>query len=354
MPTFAELAEKLDSEDMLGWLRCFSDDVRRGESRTRDYLAEATWLERGWSGIVCLGMGGSGSGGDHLAQLAIEEGTLPVVSLHDMMIPKWVDNNWLTIATSHSGMTQETIDATQQVIERDLPIIAITSGGALQAMLNDVEKHLIIPIEGGRPPRTCFGEILAAMVTIGRHTGILGDDSSTTEVRHAWLSQEMDDHDIVNNGRNDVASLARTIAGAPIATLASTSLAPSAYRFRCQVNENAGTFVRNTVLPEAHHNEIVAWGEGNEDIPQQAVLFFEQLGQSEVMQRRIDWTIERGIQSPCMWRLLLEGETLYDRYLHGAIISDWLSFAIALLRGKDPSAIDPILELKAYLGSDVP
>ena len=98
----------------------------------------------------------------------------------------------------------------------------------------------------------------------------------------------------------------------------------------------------------------MAWGEGNEDIPQQAVLFFEQLGQSEMMQRRLDWTIESGIQSPCMWRLLLEGETLYDRYLHGAIISDWLSFAIALLRGKDPSAIDPILELKAYLNSDIP
>ena len=57
MPTFAELADKLDSEDMLQWLRCFSDDVMRGERRTQNHLAEATWLDREWNGVVCLGMG---------------------------------------------------------------------------------------------------------------------------------------------------------------------------------------------------------------------------------------------------------------------------------------------------------
>jgi len=354
MPTFTELAKNLDSEDMLQWLRHFPEDVKRGEQRTRDNLADATWLNKKWRGLVCLGMGGSGSGGDHLAQLAIEEGNLPVISLHDMRIPEWIDDDWLIVARSHSGMTQEVIDATQQVIERKLPIIAITSGGTLESMLKGVTQHQIIPIEGSRPPRTCFGEILACMVTLGRHTGVLGDDSTTSEERRVWLSQEMEKHDLVKNGRNDVASLARTIAGAPIATLAPTSLAPTAYRFRCQVNENAGTFVRNAVLPEAHHNEIVAWGEVNDDVPQQAVLFFEQTELSTVMQQRMSWTIEKGVRTPCMWRLLLEGNTQYDRYLHGAIISDWLSFAIALLRGKDPSAIDPILELKAYLNSEIP
>ena len=353
MATFDELTEKLDSEDMLQWLRHFPEDVQRGEERTQNLLAETDWLDRNWSGIVCLGMGGSGSGGDHLAQLAVEEGRLPVVSQHDMIVPEWVNDRWLILVTSHSGMTHEIIDATQQAMTRNLPIIAITSGGKLESMLDGFFKHLIIPIEGGRPPRTCFGEIFAVMVAIARYAGVLEEDLWNSNARRAWLTQEVTNHDLVKHSRNDVASLARTIAGAPIATLASTTLAPTAYRFRCQVNENAGTFVRNSVLPEAHHNEIVAWGEVNDDVPQQAVLFFEQAEHRSEMQRRLDWTVEHGIQSPCMWRLVLEGDSLYDRYLHGAIISDWLSFAIALLRGKDPSSIEPILKLKAYLNSEI-
>ena len=66
------LAAALDKEDMIGFTRSFVDDIRNGrELVNRELLPWLDELDTGWSGVLCLGMGGSAAGGDFLSALSL-------------------------------------------------------------------------------------------------------------------------------------------------------------------------------------------------------------------------------------------------------------------------------------------
>ena len=78
-PTLIDLAERFDSEGMVGFTRSFHRDLRDGFSSVS--VERYPWLEdlrkAPWSGVLCLGMGGSAAGGDFLAALTAQNGGCP-------------------------------------------------------------------------------------------------------------------------------------------------------------------------------------------------------------------------------------------------------------------------------------
>jgi glucose/mannose-6-phosphate isomerase len=113
------------------------------------------------------------------------------------------------------------------------------------------------------------------------------------------------------------------------------------------LNENGGVFARSHVIPEMNHNEIVAWGEENA-AENQSLLLFSWDGSHERNEIRLDWFLENITIEPT-WGLLCEGDSQLEALLYAVIMMDWLSCAVALLRGKDPTAIGPIVGLKDHL-----
>ena len=63
---------------------------------------------------------------------------------------------------------------------------------------------------------------------------------------------------------------------------------------------------------------------------------------------RLDWFLENISIEPT-WGLICEGESHLESLLYAVVLMDWLSCAVALLRGKDPTAIGPIVGLKQHL-----
>ena len=73
------LAAALDKQDMIKFTRSFVQDIRVGrESVNRELLPWLDELDTGWTGVLCLGMGGSAAGGDFLSVLCDESGAVPV------------------------------------------------------------------------------------------------------------------------------------------------------------------------------------------------------------------------------------------------------------------------------------
>ena len=52
-----ELAKELDTRDMVGYTRKFIDDFEQAITKNIDID-----VDKDWSGVLCLGMGGSGAG----------------------------------------------------------------------------------------------------------------------------------------------------------------------------------------------------------------------------------------------------------------------------------------------------
>jgi hypothetical protein len=168
------------------------------------------------------------------------------------------------------------------------------------------------------------------------------------------LQEAVEDSDIIAHPEGDVASLALNMIENPIAILGPRELLPAINRFKNQLNENSARFARIGVFPEMNHNESVAWGGvGNDQDPEssnQALALLSWDGMHNRVEQRMDWFVSN-CPTDLAWRIHGDGESLLECLLHLCIMMDWLSIALGLLHGKNPSAIDPIISLKEYLSN---
>ena len=349
------LIKDLDSEDMLTHLRNFPRDLENWLIR-KNY-DEYTWTEnivsKAWKGIICIGMGGSAAGGMFLSSLSNNEGTHPVYVWNNYGLPKWWDPEWLVIAVSYSGNTEETLDGVEKAVSNGGTVVAITSGGMLTGLCELNENAYLIHLKSGQPPRSAFGKIFGSMLGFCWHLGLLKKPEKSELVSMVErIGYWVQDCDFWENESNDVIILASEIEDKIISIISGPEIQPVSYRMKCQFNENSARFARVGIIPEMNHNEIVSWGGLNHNadvnVNEQSVLILNWDGEKGSNKKRINWFVNN-LRSDSAWSLKGEGESLLEVMLHHCVLMDWLSCAIGFLNGKDPSAIEPILELKKYL-----
>jgi len=356
-PSLVELAEELDNGGMIGYTRAFVQDFRQGLNHVS--LERFDWMNqlanKKWAGILCLGMGGSAAGGEFLSALASFQGTIPVQVQRDYTLPAWWNPTWLIVATSHSGNTEETLEATETGLKSGATVVVISTGGILAGLPELYTNCYLVPSIGGQPPRSAFGHIFSRQLGLLRHLGVLPmPHDGADEAMLQRLQKAMDGFDLLNDPEGDIAQLAMCMVERPIALLGPTELTPVLNRFKNQLNENAARFARVGIVPEMNHNESVAWGGVGDDRDASGIdhvlLLLTWKGMHNRVQRRMDWMIAHAA-TDYAWKIEGEGATLLESMLHLCILTDWISLALSFLHGKDPASIGPISALKDHLNS---
>jgi glucose/mannose-6-phosphate isomerase len=355
--TLVDLAHKFDTNKMIGYTQSFVDDLRKGfafvQQSNDDWYA--LLAEQHWNAVLCLGMGGSASSGDFLSALADHEGTVPIRVHRDYDVPSWWNDKTLVIATSHSGTTEETVLATEQILKRGGVVIVIASGGELAAFSELYSTCFLVPTVGGQPPRTAFGHIFSRQYACLQRLGLL-KKKSVQEINEIFdrLAIVSQNFDFTLDPEGDIAQLAAAMTTRPISILGPTECGPAVLRFKNQLNENSARFAKIALLPEMNHNEIVAWGgvgeHGDPSSESQVLLVLSWEGMHPRVLQRMDWLIAHS-PTEFAWRIRGEGQSLFESLLYHCIIMDWLSIALSLLHGKNPNTIQPIMSLKEYLNS---
>ncbi len=336
-----KIADELDSQDMIGFTRNFIDDFETSISRVIDIDSD-----HDWAGVLCLGMGGSGAGGMFLSTLADNSGGLPFVVWRDYGLPSWWGPEWLVIATSYSGNTEETISGVREVLDSGGTVIGISSGGEMKEILSNSDGSLFVSVPGGQMPRSAFGHLFGTQLSVCWSLGIMekpsGKEINDMIQRLRSSSIEFD----ISGGNGLVVTMAESMLDNQIGIIAPTMLISAARRFANQLNENSDVFARPSELPEMNHNEIVAWASTNDS--QHSIIYFSCEGIHPRVSSRMNWMLEN-IENHNSWIIDCEGESLLERLLYASHISDWISIALALLRGVDPSEMASIDELKSYI-----
>lgn len=356
-PSLVELADALDNEGMIGYTRAFVQDFRQGLNHVS--LERFDWMNqlanKKWAGILCLGMGGSAAGGEFLSALTSFQGTIPVQVQRDYTLPAWWNPTWLIVATSHSGNTEETLEATETGLKSGATVVVISTGGILAGLPELYTNCYLVPSIGGQPPRSAFGHIFSRQLGLLRHLEVLPmPHDGADEAMLQRLQKAMDGFDLLNDPEGDIAQLAMCMVERPIALLGPTELTPVLNRFKNQLNENAARFARVGIVPEMNHNESVAWGGVGDDRDASGIdhvlLLLTWKGMHNRVQRRMDWMIAHAA-TDYAWKIEGEGATLLESMLHLCILTDWISLALSFLHGKDPASIGPISALKDHLNS---
>ncbi len=299
--------------------------------------------------IVC-GMGGSAVGSDLAAAALGSRLNKPLHVVRGYDLPSWVTSESAVLISSYSGGTEETLSCYEQATARGCKVFVTSSGGRVSELAHAAGQP-VIGLPGIFQPRAAVAYGVVATVEVAIAVGIVDSDARSELAASAATLRES-----VASWGPDAAGdalpkrLAREAYGRVAVIYGAGLTAPIAYRWRCQINENAKVPAADYVLPEANHNEICAW-DGAEEIVEQTAWFLRDRDQNERERRRIELTAEiasaHGAKAEVIDTI---GTSRFDRLFAAIMLGDLMSLYLAVLRGVDPSPVPVIEGLKDSLG----
>ncbi|MEA2159102.1 MAG: glucose/mannose-6-phosphate isomerase [Solirubrobacteraceae bacterium] len=337
LDTSAQMEDILGMPDQLRdalW-RVESADLRSGEST---------------DGLVVAGMGGSSIGGA-LARAALgDRASRPIVLARGYALPAWTTPDTTVLCASYSGNTEETLGVYEAAGALGAPRIVATTGGKLAELARE-DGVPVIPLPGGFQPRAAVAYSLVVALEVA---GLCGAGESLhaeidVAAAHAerlvaeWAPEAADDC-LPKRLARGLHGTVPQISGAGLTT-------PIAYRWKCQINENAKTPCFASELPELDHNELAGW-EATADLARFSAVFLDDSDLHPRIRQRIELT--RGIiaqSGATTYRIDTIGETRTERLISQVLLGDLVSLYLAVLRGVDPSPVKVLEQLKEALAS---
>ena len=358
----ARVAE-LDVSDMLGAMAGLAAQVRDGYAAARRTLSKTALADGGAggaapalparpTGVAALGMGGSAIGAD-LVVAASAHLSVPSVVVRGYDLPAWVGPDWLVVAVSYSGETEETLAATSAALGRGCAPLCVASGGRLAALA--AERRLpTIAVPPGLQPRAALGRLAMPLLAALERTGLVsGCEEDVAEVSGVLDEAAAGYAADVTDELNPAKAVARRLQGRVALVYGAGPTAPVARRWKTQINENAKAPAFFAELPELDHNEVESWGAGGRLSQSSHVVLLEDVQASERIRRRFAVTADeiagRGLS---VERLETRGVSPLARVFSLVALGDHASLYLAVLEGIDPTPVDAIQRLKRRLAGE--
>ena len=289
--------------------------------------------------VIVSGMGGSGIGGNIASALCHQGNSLQITPWKNYGLPAWTKNKDCVICISYSGNTAETLSVAKEAIRLGCKLEVITTGGKLEKLASE-NNCSITKVEKGHQPRAALPLLLTPLLY---KLGIPNLDNQIEEVRRLPIREER------------AQEISEKLRGRIPCIYASGVMTPVAYRWRCQIEENAKQLAFHHEIPEMNHNEIVGWENPPEDF---AVVLIRDNQEAEIVGKRFNATKKVAWESRSEYNLawnievvevLAEGESLLARMMSGVLLGDLVSLKLAEMNGVDPTPVTVIKNLKTEL-----
>jgi glucose/mannose-6-phosphate isomerase len=367
----ARQLESGDPADMLPAIASGAAQVREAAVFAREAGVSALADDGRPRAVVVCGMGGSGIAGDVLAAVAGPGCPVPVLTHRGYGLPAWVGAADLVIAVSCSGSTEETLSATEEAVRRGCRLLVVGAVDSPLEALGARGRAVFVPVSQGRQPRATVWALSTPLVVAADALGLLtaGEDvveATASRLEDVALRCRPDADHFVNPAKLLALELTGTL---PMIWGTSPLAGTAAYRLACQLNENAKMPAVWGVLPEANHNQVVAFdgafaagGSSLEDLFRdrtddeptgqtrlRLVLLRDADEHPQVVRRTAvsqQLADERGIG---VSTVTAEGTSSFERLAFLVALGDWASAYLALLEGRDPTPVEAITALKARI-----
>ena len=299
--------------------------------------------------IVVAGMGGSAIGADLLAVYCASLSPMPVSVHRDYGLPLFARGaDTLVICSSHSGNTEETLDAFEAARKADCRIIVVCTGGELarRAKENDIP---VWTFEHAGQPRAAVGFSFGLLLAMFQRLDFIPDQKDSMEDALASMkrSQKYLRADIPAV-KNPAKRYAGQLMGRWVTIMGSGLLTAVARRWKTQINEIAKAGANFEFLPEADHNTLAGTMNPEEVLnPHTMTLFLRAPSDHPRNRLRSDLTrkafmlegmntdyVDARGNTPLahMWTLILFG--------------DYMAYYLAMGYGVDPTPIKALVDFK--------
>lgn len=300
--------------------------------------------------VVILGMGGSAIGGDLLSGLAALESKIPISVCRDYTLPKFVDAKTLVLASSYSGMTEETLSAFEQALATPAKKLVVTTGGKLK-FIAEQNNIPVFTINYVSPPRAALAHSFFPLLGICQKLGIVSDKSKdVAEMTRVLKDLQATIDEACPHKLNRAKQLATKLHQHLAVIYGAGFLSPVALRWKTQINENSKAWAYHEILPELNHNAVVGYEFPAELAQRLFVVFLRSPDLHHRTLLRYKLTAEMLSQRKVNHETVdTRGESALSQMMSLVLLGDWVSYYLALLNETDPYPVKIIDFLKKRL-----
>ena len=216
--------------------------------------------------IVVAGMGGSGLAGEILGAVAGLTSPVQVVTSQAGRLPGWVGAADTVIAVSSSGTTGETLAAAAEAARRGCRLAAVGAKDSPLQHIAEQARAPFVPVVPDGPdrsmlPRCMLWGLAVPLLVMAERLGVVRIGPEAYELAASRLEEvshqcRQASESFVNPGKSLALDLVGTL---PVVWGTSVLSGVAARRFASQLSENAKYPAMAGLLPEAAHNQIVAF-----------------------------------------------------------------------------------------------
>jgi len=323
------------------------------QCRTAWLKAQEFQLPKGYANIdkvVVLGMGGSAIGGSLLRNLASRL-TKPVIFVtRDYDLPAFIDDRTLVIASSYSGNTEETLSAFSQAVKSKCKKLAMTTGGKLKALAEDVNAPVFL-IDLASQPRAALGYSFIPLIAFLQKLGFLNDKTAEVEAMIQDLERLLEElHETVPTKSNPAKQLSAKLQGKIAVIYGAGILSAVARRWKTQINENSKAWAFYETFPELNHNAVAGYQFPSELASKMYVVLLRCPSLHSRTLIRYQVTSELLKQKNISHEVIdSQSKGELSQMMSLIYLGDWVSYYLAILNDTDPTPVKVIEQLKKRL-----
>ena len=299
--------------------------------------------------VVIAGMGGSAIGADLLATYCASLAPIPVFVHRNYGLSRFARGpETLVICSSHSGNTEETLDAFEAARTADCRVITISTGGELARRAREHDLPLWTFEHSGQP-RAAVGFSFGLLLAMFQRLGFIPDQKETLEDALASMkrSQQRIKADIPTV-KNPAKRYAGQLMGRWVTIVASDLMTAVARRWKGQINEIAKAGASFEFLPEADHNTLAGTMHPQEVLnPHTMTLFLRAPSDHPRNRLRSDLTRKafmlEGMNTD---HVDARGNTSLAHMWTMVLFGDYVAYYLAMGYGVDPTPVQALVEFK--------
>lgn len=341
--------KELDPEDMLAHIDGLPGQLQSAWDLGQKLPLEITGKIKQ---VVIAGMGGSAIGADLVSAAVTDTCPIPIFVHRDYGLPAFAKGTeTLVICSSHSGNTEETLDAFETAVENGCRVLAIATGGKLVEKAQE-SGFPAWEFEHNGQPRAAvgfsFGLILGALSRLGLIPDANEDVTGAVKAMKTQAAALVADSPI---SKNPAKRMAGQLMGRWVTVFGAGALAPVARRWKGQINEVAKAVANFEFIPEADHNTLAGVLYPSEVVPPHVISLFLRAPSDHPRNRlRLDMTRQtymlEGLNAD---GYKAKGDSVIAQIWTALHFGDYVAYYLAMAYGVDPTPVAALVSLKAAL-----
>jgi len=305
-----------------------------------------------WTGfrqVVIAGMGGSAIGADLLASYSASLAPIPVSVHRDYGLPLFARGaETLVICSSHSGNTEETLEAFEAARKAGCRIITVCTGGELEkrAKANDIP---VWTFDHAGQPRAAVGFSFGLLLAMFQRLGFIPDQKDAIDDALASMKKSQEHIKAsVPAATNPAKRYAGQLVGRWVTIMGSGLLSTVARRWKGQLNEVAKAGANFEFIPEANHNTLAGTINPHEMLNSRTMTIFLRAPSDHPRNHlRLELTRQafmlEGLNTDAVEA---RGDTPLAHMWTTILFGDYMAYYLAMAYEVDPTPIQALIEFK--------